>query len=423
MKKLSKAFNAMEGHWQHVQEDMLHWAGAVAGPVGSVYEGDIFCVAIQYGEGYPFTIPAVTFLTPIFHPSVSITGSVLSPMLVPGLWVPSRTPSAIIGEIEALLLDPSSAEALIKHTCREGGEAPPKTMPNPLAMMLLGSDKFSAEARRWKLSADLVGAGSLRKHVNDSIRMHEVHWAAAIRGMVQRKDSLEAQMLLEVETKPKDVAVTKPKGATQPPADSDLITDDSNHDWQTKKANIMPRGGLLRRRHCPQCSNPIPRNTADTSSAAGPSSRPGKVTVRPNVYAWQIKGECRLSVMSIDPHTHFCSCTNFCFVTFRTSELGPKRPKPPDVLSRAEADSLIEQAEQFGFHQGGTVDRKGGTVDQGGEHVVMQATSADNRELFFRLRNACTMRQHGRSACYLDGGLIGDPDHDWNLHGLNNTWR
>jgi ubiquitin-protein ligase len=372
MKRLTADFSRMEGHcWQFINDDPWHWAGTLAGPTGSVYEGKLFCISIKL-KGYPFAIPHITFITPIFHPAVSSTdGAVLTPLLIEGLWVPKTTPATIMEELKGLLTDPDSTQKRIQQTSIDG-DVPSVSLRNPFAAMLIGSPRFAAEANFWrKFAPDLtehMDPSRASQYVSDALKMYETQWASAIRGMMERTERLEHQQQLQQ------------KQSSAAPVDLTPRPDELEG-WQMEKRIFRVRQRVFNRRHCPECSNAIADASSDFSTGPGPRL----LTVRPGVYAWQVQG----------------------------------------VLSSAEAKSIVTQAESFGFGNAHSV--AGGKENETrycrNDRVVMQANDADNRELFYRLRNMCTMRREAASTCLMDGGLIGDRQHDWQLHGLNGTWR
>lgn len=51
-------------------DSLMAWRGTVAGPVGSVYEGLTYKLALSFPADYPFRAPTVRFETPCFHPNV-----------------------------------------------------------------------------------------------------------------------------------------------------------------------------------------------------------------------------------------------------------------------------------------------------------------------------------------------------------------
>ena len=56
--------------------DMYKWEAVIYGSQGSVYEGGIFNLLIEFPPNYPFKPPKVKFTTKIYHPNINMAGGI-----------------------------------------------------------------------------------------------------------------------------------------------------------------------------------------------------------------------------------------------------------------------------------------------------------------------------------------------------------
>jgi ubiquitin-conjugating enzyme E2 D/E len=92
--------------------DMYHWSGTIIGPTGSVYEGGLFSLSIEFPPNYPFKPPKVKFLTRIYHPNIHSGGGICLDILKNN-WSPALTVSKVLISICSLLDDPNPDDPLV----------------------------------------------------------------------------------------------------------------------------------------------------------------------------------------------------------------------------------------------------------------------------------------------------------------------
>lgn len=115
------------------QQDVNHWLVTLPGPAGSAYEGGVFKLQFVF-EGYPFKAPKVSFVTKIFHPSVTDDGHICIPVLETENWSPQTRVTNILAAFTAILSDP-----------------PKDASANPDVAAVLTTDpaKFKQTAQEW----------------------------------------------------------------------------------------------------------------------------------------------------------------------------------------------------------------------------------------------------------------------------------
>ena len=97
------------------KEDITNWEVTVFGPSDTSYKKGLFCLSINFPDGYPHIAPEVRFLTPIYHVNVNSKvpsfpdekplGHIYLPIL--NDWKPEYTIKEIFIYIYALLYNPN----------------------------------------------------------------------------------------------------------------------------------------------------------------------------------------------------------------------------------------------------------------------------------------------------------------------------
>lgn len=81
------------------------WSGTIFGPDASPYEGGIFEIRITFPDVYPWKPPRLYFLTPIYHPNVSLsTGFACISILKDG-WTPALSVNSVLLSVLSMLSD------------------------------------------------------------------------------------------------------------------------------------------------------------------------------------------------------------------------------------------------------------------------------------------------------------------------------
>lgn len=93
------------------EEDLTNWSGVIVGPEGTPYEGLKFKISLQFPERYPYVPPHVTFVSPMWHPNVDMSGNICLDILK-DQWSAVYNVQTILLSLQALLEEPNNGSPL-----------------------------------------------------------------------------------------------------------------------------------------------------------------------------------------------------------------------------------------------------------------------------------------------------------------------
>ncbi|KAF1815352.1 UBC-like protein [Eremomyces bilateralis CBS 781.70] len=94
-----------------VADDPFHCQGTLLGPPGSPYSEGLFFLYIRFPADYPFSAPCVYFTTRIYHPNISLNGTITLELIKDNWSVGCKIPSIFVA-LNQLLLEPNLATAI-----------------------------------------------------------------------------------------------------------------------------------------------------------------------------------------------------------------------------------------------------------------------------------------------------------------------
>lgn len=100
-----------------VNEDLFNWNATIMGPSDSPFHQGIFNLSIHFPTDYPFKPPKVNFITKIYHPNISSSGSICLDILKQQ-WSPALTVNKILLSICSLLTDPNPDDPLVPEAAQ-----------------------------------------------------------------------------------------------------------------------------------------------------------------------------------------------------------------------------------------------------------------------------------------------------------------
>lgn len=117
--------------------NLFHWKAMIVGPDDTPYAGGIFYLDIRFPADYPFKAPNVKFITKIYHPNISSSGSICLDILKESQWSPALTISRVLLSICSLLNDPNPDDPLVSDIAR---------------LYKRDREEYNRTARRWTLA-------------------------------------------------------------------------------------------------------------------------------------------------------------------------------------------------------------------------------------------------------------------------------
>jgi len=86
----------------------MRWHAVIFGPEGTLWDGAILRLSLDFSEEFPNKPPTVRFLTPLFHPNVYADGAICLDVLQ-NQWSPIYDVAAVLTSVQSLLPDPNPA--------------------------------------------------------------------------------------------------------------------------------------------------------------------------------------------------------------------------------------------------------------------------------------------------------------------------
>ncbi|KAI5169664.1 ubiquitin-conjugating enzyme E2 D [Pancytospora epiphaga] len=94
-----------------VDGNMYKWKAFMTPSKTSVYHNSILELSIIFPPTYPYVPPAITFVTPVFHPNINTNGSICISTLAKD-WSPALTIEKTLLSIMSLLDAPNASDPL-----------------------------------------------------------------------------------------------------------------------------------------------------------------------------------------------------------------------------------------------------------------------------------------------------------------------
>ncbi|KAF0984174.1 hypothetical protein FDP41_007351 [Naegleria fowleri] len=91
--------------------NMFKWTGTLKGSEGTPYEGQTYKLSLSFSNDYPFKVPVVRFITPIYHPNVDQYGNICLDILK-DKWSATYNVRTVLLSIQSLMGDPNIDDPL-----------------------------------------------------------------------------------------------------------------------------------------------------------------------------------------------------------------------------------------------------------------------------------------------------------------------
>merc|ERR1712146_39446 len=93
-------------------EALLEWYAILDGPLGTPYSGGVFELRLWFPENYPFKPPRVEFITPCYHPNITLDSGKICMSILAADWSPLLNTKAILLSLSSLLSEPNMDDPL-----------------------------------------------------------------------------------------------------------------------------------------------------------------------------------------------------------------------------------------------------------------------------------------------------------------------
>jgi ubiquitin-conjugating enzyme E2 D/E len=93
-------------------DNIFKWNASIVAPEDTPYSGGTFYLTINFPSDYPFKPPKIRFVTKIYHPNISVDGSICLDILKSN-WSPALTVSKTLLSLSSLLTDPNPDDPLV----------------------------------------------------------------------------------------------------------------------------------------------------------------------------------------------------------------------------------------------------------------------------------------------------------------------
>jgi ubiquitin-conjugating enzyme E2 R len=102
------------------EDNLFEWEVAIFGPIDTIYEGGYFKARVTFPADYPYSPPALKFLTKVWHPNVYENGDLCISILHPPIddpqsgelpcerWNPTQNVRTILLSVISLLNEPNT---------------------------------------------------------------------------------------------------------------------------------------------------------------------------------------------------------------------------------------------------------------------------------------------------------------------------